>query len=302
MSHITVLLNETVDAVLTDPDGLYVDCTLGRGGHASLLLSKLSPNGRLVAFDRDPAAVEACGATLGRDPRVTLVHSEFDALAQVLADEQGVTGVLADLGVSSPQLDEAERGFSFQSEGPLDMRMNPEAGQSAAEWLAYVKHPDLARALRVYGDEKHAVRIATAILEARAQAPIETTAQLASIVKQAHPNWDPARHPATRAFQAIRIQVNDELGQIERWLPQARDVLVPHGRLAVISFHSLEDRLVKRFIRDCANPPGDPLGLLPQPKPTLKPLSKAIYPSKAEVDENPRSRSAVLRVAEKVAP
>lgn len=300
MSHVTVLLHETVEAVVTDPDGIYVDCTLGRGGHAARLLSKLSAHGRLIALDRDPSAIAACQSHLGQDARVSLVHSEFDQLASVLPEGAQVTGILADLGVSSPQLDEAARGFSFQSEGPLDMRMNPEAGQSAADWLRTVKHPDLARVLRVYGDEKHAVRIATAILQARDEAPLETTAQLAEVVKKAHPNWDPARHPATRAFQAIRIHVNDELGQVERLLPQAIDALAPGGRLAVISFHSLEDRLVKRFIRDGANPPGDPLGLLPQPAPILKAVGKAVYPTADEIQANPRSRSAVLRVAEKV--
>lgn len=299
-AHITVLLNETVDALNVTPDGCYVDCTFGRGGHTALLLSGLGDKGRLIAFDRDPQAIEAGKQRFADDSRIDWVEQGFDALASVVGRDS-VDGVMADLGVSSPQLDQAERGFSFLHDGPLDMRMDPTSGQSAAQWLASVAHPDLARVLRVYGDERHASRLATAIIEARKAQPFERTGQLAECIKAAHPSWPQGRHPATQAFQAIRIFINDELGHLERVLPQMVDVLKPGGRLAVISFHSLEDRMVKRFIRDEANPKGDPLGLLPSPAPRLKAIGKAIYPSQAEVDANPRSRSAVLRIAEKVA-
>lgn len=303
-AHVSVLLQETVDAMVTDTDGLYVDCTLGRGGHTAYLLSLLGPGARVIGFDRDPDAIDAVRERFSGDHRFTAVHRPFADLSETL-DELGVSGqvdgVMADLGVSSPQLDVAERGFSFQTDGPLDMRMDPTRGQSAAEWLATVKHPDLARALRTLGDETHASRIATAILEARATAPIERTLQLASIVKAAHPRWEPGRHPATKTFQAIRIAVNAELEQIDAVLPQILAVMKPGGRMAVISFHSLEDRRIKRFIRDQANPPGDPLGFLPQPPPRVKPLGKAIRPSAVEIDANPRARSSVLRVAEKCA-
>ena len=298
--HVTVLLHETVDAILGNLNGTYVDCTLGRGGHTALLLSKLGPDARVVGLDRDPQAIEHCVARFADEPRFQAVRTDFAGLAEACQSLGPVDGVMADLGVSSPQLDQAERGFSFQHDGPLDMRMDPSQGQSAAEWLAGVKHPDLARVLREFGDERHASRIATAILEARDQGPLTRTLELAEVIKKAHPNWEPGRHPATQSFQAIRIFVNQELEQIDRVLPQICDLLKPGGRMAVISFHSLEDRRIKRFIRDQANPKGDPLGLLPQPAPRLKSVGKAIKPSSAEVDQNPRARSSVLRVAEKV--
>ena len=301
--HVTVLLRETVDAVIAEPQGVYVDCTLGRGGHCAHLLSKLGEGARVVAFDRDPDAIDFAAQRFADEPRFHSVHASFDQLEPELT-RMGlfgtVDGVIADLGVSSPQLDQADRGFSFQSDGPLDMRMDPTSGISAADWLARIKHPDLARVLRTFGDESNASRIATAILNARAESPITRTAQLAEIIKQAHPRWEPGRHPATKSFQAIRIAVNGELDQIDAVLPQMLGCLKPGGKMAVISFHSLEDRRIKRFIRDQANPPGDPLGLLPQPSPTLKPIGKAIKPSAAEISDNPRSRSSVLRVAQKV--
>ena len=302
-AHVTVLLNETVQAVLGSADGLYVDCTLGRGGHTAHLLSQLGPNARVIGFDRDPQAIEFCTERFQDEPRFRAVQSDFAGLASTLAEigELGaVSGIMADLGVSSPQLDQPGRGFSFQKDGPLDMRMDPNSGQSAAAWLADVKHPDLARVLREFGEEKFASKIATAILNARMESPIETTLQLAEVVKAAHPKWEAGRHPATQTFQAIRIHINQELAQIDEVLPQMVQALTPGGRMAVISFHSLEDRRIKRFIRDQANPPGDPLGLLPQPAPVLKPLGKAIKPSADEVAGNPRARSSVLRVAEKV--
>lgn len=298
--HVTVLLHETVDAILGNLNGLYVDCTLGRGGHTALLLSKLGPDARVVGLDRDQQAIEYCVQRFVDDPRFQAVQTDFAGLAEACRSLGPVDGVMADLGVSSPQLDQAERGFSFQQDGPLDMRMDPSQGQSAAEWLAEVKHPDLARVLREFGDERHASRIASAILEARDHAPLTRTLELAEVIKKAHPKWEPGRHPATQSFQAIRIFVNQELEQIDLVLPQICDLLRPGGRMAVISFHSLEDRRIKRFIRDQANPKGDPLGLLPQPAPRLKSVGKAIKPSSAEVDQNPRARSSVLRVAEKV--
>ena len=301
--HVTVLLSETVDAIAGPVDGLYIDCTLGRGGHTALLLSKLGAQARVIGLDRDPQAIEFCTQRFADDPRFEAVATDFAGLGQLLAQRGWVgqvDGVMADLGVSSPQLDQADRGFSFQQDGPLDMRMDPTQGIPASEWLQYVKHPDLARVLREFGDEKFASRIASAILEARAEAPITRTLQLAQIIKDAHPKWEPGRHPATQSFQAIRIHINQELAQIDQVLPQITGALKPGGLMAVISFHSLEDRRIKRFIRDQANPPGDPLGLLPQPAPVLKPQGKAIKPSRAEVDANPRSRSSVLRVAQKV--
>lgn len=301
--HVTVLLNETVDAIAGPVDGLYIDCTLGRGGHTALLLSKLGAQARVIGLDRDPQAIEFCTQRFADDPRFEAIATDFAGLGNLLVQRGWVgqvDGVMADLGVSSPQLDQADRGFSFQQDGPLDMRMDPTQGIPASEWLQYVKHPDLARVLREFGDEKFASRIASAILEARAQAPITRTLQLAQIIKDAHPKWEPGRHPATQSFQAIRIHVNQELAQIDQVLPQITHALKPGGLMAVISFHSLEDRRIKRFIRDQANPPGDPLGLLPQPAPVLKPQGKAIKPSRAEVDANPRSRSSVLRVAQKV--
>lgn len=302
-AHVTVLLDETVQAVLGSDAGIYVDCTLGRGGHSAHLLSRLGPNARLIAFDRDPEAIEFARDRFAREPRFQAVHASFDQLSATLASlglSGEIDGILADLGVSSPQLDQGDRGFSFQVDGPLDMRMDPTQGHSAADWLARVKHPDLARVLRSFGDESNASRIASAILEARERAPITRTLQLAEIIKQAHPRWEPGRHPATKSFQAIRIAVNAELDQIDAVLPQMLDALKPGGKMAVISFHSLEDRRIKRFIRDQANPQGDPLGLLPQPAPTLTPLGKAIKPSAAEIEANPRARSSVLRVAQKV--
>ena len=298
--HVTVLLHETVDAILGNLNGTYVDCTLGRGGHTALLLSKLGPDARVVGLDRDPQAIEHCVKRFADEPRFRAVQTDFAGLAEVCQSLGPVDGVMADLGVSSPQLDQAERGFSFQQDGPLDMRMDPSQGQSAAQWLAEVKHPDLARILREFGDERHASRIATAIIEARDHAPLTRTLELAEVIKKAHPKWEPGRHPATQSFQAIRIFVNQELEQIDLVLPQICDLLKLGGRMAVISFHSLEDRRIKRFIRDQANPKGDPLGLLPQPAPRLKSIGKSIKPSAAEVGQNPRARSSVLRVAEKV--
>lgn len=305
--HTSVLLDEAVDALVVDPHGCYVDCTYGRGGHSSAILARLSERGRLLAIDRDPDAVRDARARLADDSRFAIEHSAFSGLA-ALVDARGwtgrVSGVLLDLGVSSPQLDSAERGFSFLRDGELDMRMNTSEGQSAAEWLASAKEEDIAQVLRDYGEEKFARRMARAIVARRRESPITRTLDLAEIVSRAHPAWERGKHPATRAFQAIRIKVNDELGEIERVLPSAVGVLGKGGRLVVISFHSLEDRLVKRFMRDEERGP-----VLPRHLPVtesqrgcrLRTVGKARRPGEEEVAENPRARSAVLRVAERIA-
>jgi 16S rRNA (cytosine1402-N4)-methyltransferase len=298
--HTPVLLQEVVDHLVTDPAGSYVDATLGRGGHASAILARLAPDARLLGIDRDPQAVE-CGRRLfADDARVTVVHARFDQLRELLERcwrGTRVSGVLLDLGVSSPQLDDPARGFSFLRDGPLDMRMDPGAGQSAAEWLARVREAELEQVLREYGEERFARRMAGAIVRERKMAPITTTGRLAEIVTRANPAWERDKHPATRCFQAIRIFINGELDALANVLRQARDALLPGGRLAVISFHSLEDRIVKRFIRDharAASAPGMPAA-------TLRACGRAIRAGDAELDANPRARSAVLRVAERLA-
>lgn len=305
--HQTVLLREAVTALLTDPAGLYVDGTFGRGGHSRLLLAQLDAAGRLIGIDRDPDAVAAGQVLANEDPRFTIVQGSFSDLRSLLsarAVEEPLTGVLLDLGVSSPQLDQAERGFSFLKDGALDMRMNPQAGESAAQWVARAEEAEIAQVLKDYGEERFARRIARAIVAARSDAPIATTLQLAKIVAEANPAWEKGKHPATRAFQAIRIHVNDELGELERLLEQVLGLLKIGGRLAVISFHSLEDRLVKRFIRQQVR--GDELpAYIPvttsQLQVRMRAVGKATQPGAAEIELNPRARSAVLRVAEKLA-
>jgi len=305
--HRTVLLEEAVAALINDIDGVYVDGTFGRGGHSRLLLAKLGPNARVIGIDKDPDAVVAGQALAQQDARFAMVQGSFAELGSLIATN-GVTaplaGVLLDLGVSSPQLDQAERGFSFINDGALDMRMNPAAGESAAQWLAHEDEAEIVRVLKEYGEERFARRIARAIVEARTQQPITGTLQLAKIVAEANPAWEKGKHPATRAFQAIRIHVNNELGDLEQFLDDVLDRLAIGGRLAVISFHSLEDRLVKRFIRQHAR--GDELpAYIPvtssQLQIRLRALGKAIKPGAQEVEMNPRARSAVLRAAEKVA-
>ncbi len=302
--HQTVLLEEAVAALMTDPDGFYVDGTFGRGGHSRALLARLSARGGLLAIDKDPAACAAGRDLFGDDRRFEIVQASFAELSQLLAarSRQGrVQGVLLDLGVSSPQLDDAARGFSFLRDGPLDMRMNPDAGISAAAWLASASEAAIADVLRNYGEEKFARRMARAIVAARREQPITRTAQLAAIVAAANPAWEAGKHPATRAFQALRIFINRELDDLEAVLASILDALIGGGRLVVISFHSLEDRLVKRFFRD-GERPTVPKGLpvlerdLHRP---LRTLGRALKPSAAEVAANPRARSAVLRVAEK---
>lgn len=307
MEHQTVLLEEAVSTLVMLVDGVYVDGTFGRGGHSRLLLSRLGPQAQVIGIDKDPAAVAEGRQLAQQDSRFVMLQGSFAELPALLA-KAGVTGALAgvllDLGVSSPQLDQAERGFSFLKDGALDMRMNPATGQSAAQWLAVAEEADIAQVLKEYGEERFARRIARAIVDARGAQPILTTLQLAKIVAEANPAWEKGKHPATRAFQAIRIYINDELTDLERFLASVLDLLAIGGRLAVISFHSLEDRLVKRFIR--AQVRGDEVPMyIPvtaaQMHVRLRALGKAIKPSEQEIAVNPRARSAVLRSAEKIA-
>ncbi|HMV92817.1 MAG TPA: 16S rRNA (cytosine(1402)-N(4))-methyltransferase RsmH [Thauera aminoaromatica] len=302
-AHVSVLLSEAVDALAIRVDGLYVDGTFGRGGHSRAVLQRLGPQGRLIAFDRDPLAI-AAGQAVG-DARLTLVHSAFSALDDELArlGVQAVDGVLLDLGVSSPQLDDAARGMSFRFDAPLDMRMDTSRGQTVAEWLAEASVGQITEVIREYGEERFAHAIAKAIATARAGGAVATTGQLAALVEKAVRTREPGQHPATRTFQALRIFINQELEELSRVLPVCVSRLRPGGRLAVISFHSLEDRIVKRFMRDESRPPVLPRRLPVRaadlPAPRLQLVGKAMRPSEAEVAANPRARSAVLRVAER---
>ncbi|MCP5159025.1 MAG: 16S rRNA (cytosine(1402)-N(4))-methyltransferase RsmH [Gammaproteobacteria bacterium] len=304
--HRPVLLAEVLAALAVQPNGYYVDGAFGRGGHAAAILEQLGSEGRLLALDRDPAAEECATARFGDDRRFTFVRQPFSRLAETVAERDWtgrVNGLLFDLGVSSPQLDDPARGFSFGRDGPLDMRMDPTAGFSAAEWLAQVAEVELARALAEFGEERFHRRVARAIVAARQQEPIMTTARLADIVAAAVPTREPGKHPATRAFQAIRIVVNDELSELSVVLPQAVQILAPGGRLAVISFHSLEDRLVKQFMREQAHGREWPLDLPVMGAPegmTLRLIGQPVRPGAAEVAANPRARSAFLRVAERL--
>ncbi len=295
-----------MEALDLSEDGVYVDGTFGRGGHTASILQKLGANGRVIGIDKDPQAIETAEQRFADDARFSIFHGSFAELADAAA-QAGVTGkvdgILLDLGVSSPQLDDASRGFSFLRDGPLDMRMDTTRGQSAAQWLATAEARDIIYVLKTYGEERFAKRIATAIVNTRDEEPLETTGQLAKLISEAVPVKEKDKHPATRSFQAIRIFINGELEDLERCLDQVIDVMAPGGRLAVISFHSLEDRIVKRFIRDKSRgddfPPDLPV-TVDMLKPKLRKIGKAIRASKQEVDENPRARSAVLRVAEKV--
>ncbi len=305
--HTPVLGDEVLSALQVVADGIYIDGTFGRGGHAREILDRLGPEGRLLAMDRDPEAVSVARDRFSEDQRFVIQRGSFSMLGK-LASDMGVAGkvngILLDLGVSSPQLDRPERGFSFRQDGPLDMRMDPEQGMTAADWLAGAEMQDIADVLKRYGDERFAKRIARAIVSARQETPITRTAQLAGIIADAHPAWPKNIHPATRSFQAIRIHINDELGQLQSVLQQALDVLAIGGRLAVISFHSLEDRIVKRFIREQARgdvfPPGVPV-TQEQMNPRLKKLGGAVTAGDEELQRNVRARSAVLRVAERLA-
>jgi 16S rRNA (cytosine1402-N4)-methyltransferase len=301
-SHVTVLLHEAVAALNIKKDGIYVDGTFGRGGHSRKILQELAPQGRLIALDRDLAAVQA-GQALD-DARFSIIHSPFAALQSVLM-ELGVSrvdGVLLDLGISSPQIDVGERGFSFRFDGPLDMRMDQSRGQTAAEFLATTSEQQLRGVIKDYGEERFAKQIARAVIAARTGGdPVTTTGQLAKIVAGAVPKAEPGQDPATRTFQALRIFLNQELEELSLALPQCVEVLAPGGRLAVISFHSLEDRIVKRFIRSEQDrddlPSNFPVRAADLPQPRLMSVGKALRPSAEEIAANPRSRSAVLRVA-----
>lgn len=306
-AHTPVLLEEALMALAIKPDGHYLDATFGRGGHSRGILRALGPQGSLLAIDRDPAAVAAGRRLEQADRRFRMEAASFSRLAE-LAERYGlrgqVHGVLLDLGVSSPQLEGADRGFSFLQDGPLDMRMDPGAGESAASWLNRVDEAEIARVLREYGEERFARRIAHAIVRARDASQITRTGQLAKIIERANPSREPGKHPATRSFQAIRIYVNQELEELRACLPQIPGLLAAGGRLVAISFHSLEDRIVKRFLRDQARGDRFPVDLpvtRAQLAPCLRLLGKARRPSPTEVAANPRARSAVMRVAEKLA-
>lgn len=307
--HITVLLDEAVNGLFLKKDGIYVDGTFGRGGHSRHILQQLGENGRLIAIDRDPRAIATGKALMQEDPRFSIIHGPFSGLAEYIKElglEGEIDGVLLDLGVSSPQLDDAERGFSFMRDGPLDMRMDPTSGISAADWLAKADVDDIGWVLKTFGEEKFAYRIARAIVADREQTPFLRTLQLAQLIERLCPKREKKKHPATRSFQAIRIYINSELEEIHKVLDGALDILAIGGFLSVISFHSLEDRIVKRFIRKQEKgreyPPGLPLteAQMQQGK-TLKSMAKALKPSKQEIDENKRARSSVLRVAQKIA-
>ncbi|MBD8184887.1 16S rRNA (cytosine(1402)-N(4))-methyltransferase RsmH [Pseudomonas viridiflava] len=307
-THITVLLEEAVEALALRADGCYMDGTFGRGGHSRLILSYLGPDGRLLGFDKDPQAI-ATGQTLAaEDGRFVIVQRSFAELGSE-AQERGlagkVSGILLDLGVSSPQLDDPERGFSFMNDGPLDMRMDPTRGVSAAEFIATAPAEEIARVFKEYGEERFAKRMANAVVQRREVQPFERTADLAEVLKVANPAWEKGKNPATRAFQGLRIHVNNELGDLEAGLEAALDALEIGGRLVVISFHSLEDRIVKLFMRKLAKGEADnmPRNLPIQYKafePKIRIHGKAQFASDTETKANPRSRSAVMRVAEKL--
>lgn len=304
--HVPVLLDETVNALNIKPDGLYIDGTFGRGGHTRAILEELSSKGRVLGLDKDPEALKEGQNLAAKDERFTIEQCSFETLSDTVKTRfwQGkVDGVLLDIGVSSPQLDIAERGFSFQKDGPLDMRMNPGEGESAAEWLAHASMDEITTVLKTLGEERFSKRIARAIIETRDESPLRTTKQLADLVDKASPFREKNKHPATRTFQAVRIHINNELGELSGVLQQAIDVMAIGGRLTVISFHSLEDRIVKRFFREQAK--GDDLPAhfpitADQLNPSIKLIGKAIKSGQQELTINPRSRSAILRVVEKI--
>ncbi len=303
--HQPVLLEEVLAGLNLRADGAYIDATFGRGGHTAAILARLGPAGRVYAIDRDPAAVAAAQAKFGADRRFAITRGRFSMLADYVAQWNlagKVDGIIIDLGVSSPQLEDAARGFSFRQAGPLDMRMDPDTGPSAADWLNTAEEADIARIVRELGEERYAKRVARAIVRARTEKALTTTTELAAVVRAAVPTREPGKDAATRTFQAIRMHINKELAELEQVLPQVLDALAPGGRLAVISFHSLEDRIVKNFIRDAATGDTYPKGL-PIPahmlRPRLRRVGKAIRASAEEVARNPRARSAVLRIAER---
>lgn len=306
-AHQTVLKQEAVDALVQDPNGIFLDCTFGRGGHTSLILEKISETGRVIAIDKDLAAIAHAEAHFADEPRLEVVHGSFKDVAEILAERgiEGVSGVLLDLGVSSPQLDEADRGFSFQKDGPLDMRMDQSSGETAADWLNSAKPSDIAYVIKRYGEEKFAKRIANGVAMARQIAPLENTQDLVKIVEAAIPHRDQRemkKHPATRTFQAIRIYINRELQDLEDLLDDIVPLLKPAGRLVVISFHSLEDRIVKRFMRDQSRGEQLPARLPIKDADVvrhLKIVGKPVKPGDEELDSNRRARSSIMRVAER---
>jgi 16S rRNA (cytosine1402-N4)-methyltransferase len=306
LEHQPVLLEEAINALNIKADGVYVDATFGRGGHSESILDRLNDNGRLLAFDQDPQAVSYGRRRFGNDRRIEIIHCNFRQVAHMVAErklEEKVDGVLMDLGVSSPQLNDADRGFSFTRPGPLDMRMNTEQGESAMQWLARVGLNELTTVLRTYGEEKYARRIAKAIIEGREREAIMDTGRLSEIIVAAVPAYEKNKHPATRSFQAIRIFINQEMQALEQGLQGAVSILAVAGRLAVISFHSLEDRIVKRFMRNLAKPPALPGGLPVMHadiEVRFRLAGKPVTPGQAEITRNPRARSARLRVLERV--
>lgn len=303
-AHVTVLLEAAVDALAVKPEGAYIDATFGRGGHSRAILARLGAGGRLLALDRDPEAI-AAGREI-KDSRFRLLHRPFGEIAEAAREGglEAVDGVLFDVGVSSPQIDDGVRGFSFRHDAPLDMRMDTTRGETAAEWLARADEKEIAGVIKDYGEERFALQIAKKVVAARIEQPIVTTGQFAAIVRSAVRTREPGQDPATRSFQALRIHINQELGQLALALPQAFSQLKPGGRLVVIAFHSLEDRIVKQFMREQSTPDTLPKGLplradqLPRPK--MKLIGKAVKPSADEIEANPRARSAVMRVAEKL--
>ena len=309
LSHQTVLLQEAVDALVVDRGGIYIDATFGRGGHTRAILERLNSSGMLIALDKDPEAIAVAKQQFGGDSRFSVYHTSFSELDKILTEKNlhgKISGVLLDLGVSSPQLDDAARGFSFLQDGPLDMRMNPQSHPSAKAWIASASVEEMTKVFRDYGEERFAKRIATAIARERVIKPIETTAQLAKIVSDANPAWEKYKHPATRVFQAIRIFINRELDDLQQLLSYVLDVLKEGGRLVVISFHSLEDRIVKNFMRDEARgysaderlPARLPI-MQPKHKIRITIVGKPVRASEAEVEHNPRARSAIMRVVER---
>ncbi|QRN54255.1 16S rRNA (cytosine(1402)-N(4))-methyltransferase RsmH [Dyella caseinilytica] len=302
LRHIPVMLNEAVEGLAVREGGRYLDGTFGRGGHARAVLSRLGPDGRLLLMDRDPQAIAAAQKEFAGDPRVSIRHANFSTLAEWEETAEGLDGVLLDLGVSSPQLDEAARGFSFMADAPLDMRMDPTQGESAADFLARAEDREIADVLWTFGEERFSRKIARAIVEHRSESPITRTSELAALIERVVGRREPGKHPATRSFQALRIRVNGELDALQRGLDAALACLKDGGRLSVISFHSLEDRAVKLFIRDHSgrvqgSRRGPPVAAAPA---RLAAVGKAQFPSEAEEVANPRARSAVLRVAEKL--
>lgn len=304
--HKPVLLNEAIDALDIDPSGIYIDGTFGRGGHSQAILDRLGETGRLIAFDKDPQAVATAEQKFAADPRFKIHHGSFAEIEKYINEDSLIgliKGILLDLGVSSPQLDDPQRGFSFQQSGPLDMRMNDQQGLSAAQWLNKAKEAEIADVIYEYGEERYSRRIARAIVLARENEPLNDTKQLAEIIKQAHPRWEKKKHPATRSFQGIRIFINNELADLDDCLEQSYRCLAKGGRLAVISFHSLEDRKVKRFFKHMVEgeklPPDLPI-IDEAVNRKMKLVGKRVKAGKQELSENPRARSAVLRVAMKL--